>query len=112
MIECRSAYNINTLFAFKSTAGYVILHVTITCSLREKNIIMFNNSFMCRYLRMQIEQNNQPMLESSKSRHNLFQMYGTPKTKNDVIQMLGEDAGENKRVFFDSGYVRTIAVGQ
>lgn len=73
---------------------------------------MFNNSFMCRYLRMQIEQNNQPMLESSKSRHNLFQMYGTPKTKNDVIQMLGEDAGENKRVFFDSGYVRTIAVGQ
>lgn len=70
--------------------------------------------FHCnRYLRLNIEEQNEEMLRSSTYRMETFNKYPTPRTKQDVINMLSDKSNEKYPVFRDQPDhpVSTIAVG-
>uniref|UniRef100_A0A1B0AXN0 Peptidase C45 hydrolase domain-containing protein n=1 Tax=Glossina palpalis gambiensis TaxID=67801 RepID=A0A1B0AXN0_9MUSC len=76
------------------------------------------SNFNChanKYERIKIEQANQIMLDSSISRMKTFMAYNPPKTKKDVITMLGDTSGGTHCVFRENlcmdEEVKTIAVG-
>lgn len=51
------------------------------------------------------------MLKSSEERMAVFKKFDKPKSKEDVIEMLGDDSNKEYPVFRDTDFVRTIAVG-
>lgn len=51
------------------------------------------------------------IVDSSTERHEAFSKFAAPKTKSDVVNMLGDQSGKNHTVFRDNGIVRTIAAG-
>ncbi|XP_018327238.1 uncharacterized protein LOC108738347 [Agrilus planipennis] len=66
------------------------------------------------YLRLRIPECQGLMQDSSISRLEAFGKYSAPKTKRDVINMLGDQSGSQYKVFQESGpqdIVKTIAVG-
>lgn len=54
------------------------------------------------------------IFESSNSRHRVFERFGKPKTKQDVINMLGDCSDPTHPVFRDGtvAVVKTIAAGK
>uniref|UniRef100_A0A1A9X5K0 Peptidase C45 hydrolase domain-containing protein n=1 Tax=Glossina brevipalpis TaxID=37001 RepID=A0A1A9X5K0_9MUSC len=79
---------------------------------------IFRCNFNChanKYERIKIEQANQIMIDSSISRMNTFMACDPPKTKQDVINMLGDTSGGPHCVFRENlcmdEEVKTIAVG-
>lgn len=67
------------------------------------------------YLRYKTKEANDIMLDSSISRMNTFNSYDPPKTKEDIVNMLGDCSGGEHCVFREnndlSQMVKTIAVG-
>lgn len=70
---------------------------------------------MCyRYLRLPIGEVGGMIVDSSTARHEVFDRIGKPKTKEDIIKMLGDQSGKVHTVFRENGgdqMVKTIAVG-
>ncbi|XP_061392311.1 beta-alanyl-dopamine/carcinine hydrolase [Musca vetustissima] len=68
-----------------------------------------------KYERIEIEQGNQIMIDSSVSRMNTFSTYEPAKSKQDVINMLGDCSGGEHCVFRENNSldqeVKTIAIG-
>lgn len=72
-------------------------------------------SFCSRYLRLPIKEVEGEGVDSSTERHAAFDRLGKPKTKEDVIKMLGDQSGKVHTVFRENGgdqLVKTIAVGE
>lgn len=72
------------------------------------------NIFHCnKYLRMKMQDVNEHMVQSSICRMETFMRYPIPQTKQDVINMLSDQANTEFPVFHDdpSSHVKTIAVG-
>lgn len=63
------------------------------------------------YLRLPIEEANERMLESSVARMSTFKSKTEPKCRKDVVGMLSDETNEEYKVFLESGFVTTIAVG-
>lgn len=77
-------------------------------------ITNINTFFLCRYLRLPIEEVDGKIIESSTARHEVFDRLGKPKSKQDAINMLGDQSGQEHTVFCENGgdqFVKTIAVG-
>lgn len=73
------------------------------------NVHMFN-----RYLRLPVEETGGLIADSSEDRMDTFCKFSTPKTKDDIIQMLGDQTGKRHQVFRENGgeeFIKTIAVG-
>ncbi|XP_018566504.1 uncharacterized protein LOC108907346 [Anoplophora glabripennis] len=66
-----------------------------------------------KYLRMNVEESNEGMQNSSICRMETFAKYPTPRTKQDVINMLGDQSNVQYPVFRDQpdNPVVTLAVG-
>lgn len=71
-------------------------------------------NFLYRYLRLPIKEVGGLIVESSNARHRVFDRFGKPKTKEDVINMLGDCSDQTHPVFRakDAEIVKTIAVGE
>lgn len=70
---------------------------------------------MNRYLRLPIEEVTGPIIASSNERHEAFDKFKSPKSRNDVIQMLGDQSAKEHAVFRENGgdeFIKTIAVGK
>lgn len=55
------------------------------------------------------------IIDSSTARHEVFDRLGKPKSKEDAVNMLGDQSGKVHTVFRENGgneYVKTIAVGK
>lgn len=66
----------------------------------------------CRYQRLPVKEVDGLIIDSSNERLDTFAKFGAPKTKSDVINMLGDQSAKNHVVFRDKGIVQTIAMGQ
>lgn len=66
----------------------------------------------CRYQRLPIKEVDGLIIDSSIERLDTFARFGPPKTKTDVINMLGDQSAKNHVVFRDEGIVRTVAMGE
>ncbi|XP_017779046.1 PREDICTED: uncharacterized protein LOC108564492 [Nicrophorus vespilloides] len=67
-----------------------------------------------KYLRLEIQQIKGFVIDSAEARLDALKTFKPPKSKNDVIEMLGDQSGIKYRVFQDFGpddVVKTIAVG-
>lgn len=67
-----------------------------------------------RYLRLQIQEVTGLIIDSSTERHEVFSKFGAPKTKCDVVKMLGDQSGKVHTVFRENGgdeFIKTIAAG-
>lgn len=68
-----------------------------------------------RYLRLPIQEVSGPIVDSSNERHRVFAEFKPPKSKEDVIQMLGDQSAPVYTVFSENGkaneFVKTVAVG-
>lgn len=69
-----------------------------------------------KYLRLKVPEVTGLIIDSSIDRINTFQSYGSPKTKEDVINMLGDTTrGKEHQVFRDQAgqeeFLKTICVG-
>lgn len=56
-----------------------------------------------------------PIIDSSNERHSTFAKFKTPKSKDDVIQMLGDQSAKEHTVFRENGsaeFIKTVAVGK
>lgn len=65
-------------------------------------------------MRLQIQEVTGPIIDSSIERHEVFSKIGTPKTKCDVVKMLGDQSGKVHTVFRENGgeeFIKTIAAG-
>lgn len=81
---------------------------------------MYGNRILCRsyvynrYLRLPVEETGGLIADSSEDRMNTFCQFSVPKTKDDIIQMLGDQSGKRHQVFRENGgeeFIKTIAVG-
>lgn len=64
---------------------------------------------------MPIEEVVGPIIDSSNERHNTFAKFKSPKTKNDIVQMLGDQSAKEHTVFRENGgaeFIKTVAVGK
>ncbi|PSN31332.1 hypothetical protein C0J52_24052 [Blattella germanica] len=72
--------------------------------------------FHCnKYLRLQMPETGGPIMESSDARHKTMACYPEPKTRKDVINMLGDHSNKKQPIFRDMGdddFVKTVAVGK
>ncbi|XP_055304139.1 beta-alanyl-dopamine/carcinine hydrolase [Sitodiplosis mosellana] len=67
-----------------------------------------------KYLRLPIKEVTGPIIDSSVARHEAFDRLGKPKSKEDAVNMLGDQSGKVHTVFRENGgdeFVKTIAVG-
>lgn len=67
-----------------------------------------------RYLRLPINEVTGPIIDSSNDRLDTFATFCSPKTKEDVIKMLGDQSGKRHTVFRENRgreFIKTIAVG-
>lgn len=65
-------------------------------------------------MRLQIQEVTGPIIDSSIERHEVFSKFGAPKTKCDVVKMLGDQSGNVHTVFRENGgdeFIKTIAAG-
>lgn len=65
-------------------------------------------------MRLQIQEVTGPIIDSSIERHEVFSKFGAPKTKCDVVKMLGDRSGKVHTVFRENGgdeFIKTIAAG-
>lgn len=75
------------------------------------------NNLLCnprRYLRLPIEEVTGPIIDSSNERLRVFAGFCSPKNKEDVIKMLGDQSAKQHTVFRENGgreFIKTIAVG-
>lgn len=72
------------------------------------------NGIRSRYLRLPIEEVTGPIIDSSNERHTTFGKFKAPKSKDDIIQMLGDQSAREHTVFRENGgeeFIKTIAVG-
>lgn len=56
-----------------------------------------------------------PIIDSSTARHEVFNGMNNPETKEDAVNMLGDQSGKVHTVFRENGgdeFVKTIAVGR
>lgn len=70
--------------------------------------------FRYRYLRLSIEEVTGLIIDSSHDRMETFSSFPAPRTKEDVIKMLGDRSGKRHCVFCESNKeepVKTVAVG-
>lgn len=68
-----------------------------------------------KYLRLPVEESGQLILESSIDRMEKLREFPRPKSRSDVINMLGDESHKRHRVFCDSApdsLVKTIAIGK
>lgn len=67
-----------------------------------------------KYLRLPIEEVGGLIIESSNDRMATFTSFKPPKTKEDVIQMLGDTNSKGHKVFRagDADFIKTICVGE
>lgn len=65
-------------------------------------------------MRLPIKEVGGLICDSSVARHRVFDRFGKPKSKDDVINMLGDCSDANNPVFRDTqaGIVNTLAVGK
>lgn len=80
----------------------------------ELNNNLVYNSFS-RYQRLQIKEVSGLIIDSSIDRMNVLNSYPTPKSKEDVLQMLGDQSSKySYTVFVDNDCcpVKTVAVGK
>lgn len=71
--------------------------------------------FHFRYLRLPIKEVTGLLIDSSIDRMNTFCTFPCPKTRDDVIKMLGDQSNKRYTVFCENGTnqaVKTIAVGK
>lgn len=76
--------------------------------------MLTNNSFLRRYSRLKIDEVVGPIIDSSVERLCTFAQFPAPKTKEDVIKMLGDQSAKNHTVFRENGgreFIKTVAVG-
>lgn len=64
-----------------------------------------------RYLRLPIKEVTGLIVDSSTERHKVFSEFTAPKSKDDIIQMLGDQSSKTHTVFRVEGLVRTVAMG-
>ncbi|XP_055585890.1 beta-alanyl-dopamine/carcinine hydrolase-like [Uranotaenia lowii] len=67
-----------------------------------------------KYLRLPVPEVTGNIIESSIGRMNTFNSFQAPKTRNDVIRMLGDQSNETYQVFREKDskdIVKTICVG-
>uniref|UniRef100_A0A336LZZ7 CSON009415 protein n=3 Tax=Culicoides sonorensis TaxID=179676 RepID=A0A336LZZ7_CULSO len=67
-----------------------------------------------KYLRLPIEEVTGPIIDSSNDRMATFtQVFDAPKSKEDVIKMLGDTTSKGHKVFRDEpdAFIKTICVG-
>lgn len=67
-----------------------------------------------RYLRLRVEEVTGLIIDSSIDRMETFSSFPQPKTKEDVVKMLGDRSGKRYCVFCESNKeepVKTVAVG-
>ena len=70
--------------------------------------------YMChcnKYLRLPVEESDDLIIPNSECRMNVFESFGDPCCKHNLIQMLGDQSHKEHHVFQDC-YVKTIAVGK
>lgn len=68
---------------------------------------------MYRYVRLPIKEVSGLIIDSSNARLRVFDRAGKPKTKQDVLNMLGDDSDQCHPVFRGgAAFVKTIAVGK
>lgn len=67
-----------------------------------------------KYLRLPVEESGQLIIESSIDRMEKLREFPRPKSRSDVINMLGDESHKRHRVFCDSAdsLVKTIAIGK
>lgn len=70
-----------------------------------------DNLYIFRYLRLPVKEVTGLIVDSSTERHNVFSKFGSPTSKSDIIQMLGDQSSKTHTVFRDAGIVRTVAMG-
>lgn len=78
------------------------------------NFALENNNQFHRYLRLPIKEVTGLIIDSSVERLEVFSKMCSPKTKEDVIKMLGDQSGRRHPVFRENGtrdIIKTIAVG-
>lgn len=71
-------------------------------------------TFVSRYQRLPIEEVTGLIIDSSNDRMETFCSFPAPKTKEDVINMLGDRSGKRHCVFWENNGeepVKTVAVG-
>lgn len=83
------------------------------------SILRLRNPFLfisvARYLRLNVEEVPGAGIDSSNERLCTFSSFPPPKTKEDAIQMLGDQSAKNHTVFRENGgdeFIKTVAVGQ
>lgn len=66
-----------------------------------------------KYQRLKVEEFTADMYDSSLDRLQTFSSFMAPKTREDVIIMLGDTSGKRHQVFRDRevDFVKTVAVG-
>lgn len=68
-----------------------------------------------RYLRLKVPEVTGLIIDSSHARMDVFQSFSAPKTKEDVIKMLGDQSHKEHKVFRDEPgadeFLKTICVG-
>lgn len=68
-----------------------------------------------KYLRLKVPEVEGLIIDSSIERMDTFQKFGKPKTKEDVVNMLGDTSAKDHQVFRDNPgveeFLKTICVG-
>lgn len=68
-----------------------------------------------RYLRLKVPEVTGLIIDSSIERMDTFHKFSPPKSKEDVIKMLGDQSGKEHNVFRDNAgedeFLKTICVG-
>lgn len=75
---------------------------------------LMTNYFLTRYLRLPVEEVTGLIIDSSIDRMETFCSFPAPKTREDVIKMLGDRSGKRHCVFWENGgdeIIKTVAVG-
>lgn len=89
----------------------IVLFIRNIC---DCDIIDKDSFFYFRYLRLPVEEVKGLIIDSSIDRMETFCSFPAPKTKEDVIKMLGDRSGKRHCVFWENGgeeVVKTVAVG-
>lgn len=68
-----------------------------------------------KFLRLNMDEANQPMIDSSNCRLDTFATFNPPQSKADILTMLGDNSGGEHCVFRENDdmneFVKTICVG-
>lgn len=89
--------------------SFIYININIYC-----NFIIDAWNNLHSYTRLPIKEISGLICDSSIARLRVFDRFGKPKTKEDVINMLGDRSDSTYPVFRDgnAGIVKTIATGK